>query len=242
MLLRSAPLPQRAGYAYEPKWDGFRALVSTVDGRLVVRSRRRWDMTDLVPELADFPPGLVSDGELIAFGTDGLPSFPRLCRRMLAGQRDIPVMFVVFDLLAEDGESLVSLPYRARRQRLDALQLAGPHWCTTITTSDGDGLWRWVCDQGLEGVVAKRLADRYWPGERRWLKVKNRDYWRYPSEVEAVARRVAHGYQVGQTGHAVRPGAVRTLLTMEKGVQHPHSLAGRLWQPPLTTRGDGDGA
>jgi bifunctional non-homologous end joining protein LigD len=124
MLLRSAPLPQRAGYAYEPKWDGFRALVSTAGGRLVVRSRRRWDMTDLVPELADLPPGLVLDGELIAFGEDGLPSFPRLCRRMLAGQRAIQIMFVVFDLLAEDGESLVALPYRARRERLDPQQIA----------------------------------------------------------------------------------------------------------------------
>jgi ATP-dependent DNA ligase len=145
-------------------------------------------MTDLVPELADLPPGLALDGELIAFGEDGLPSFPRLCRRMLAGQRAIPVMFVVFDVLAVDGESLVRLPYRARRERLEAPRLDGPHWGTTMATSDGDGLWTWVCDQGMEGVVAKRVADRYWPGERRWLKIKNRDYWRYPSEVEAALR------------------------------------------------------
>jgi bifunctional non-homologous end joining protein LigD len=110
---------------------------------------------------------------------------------MLAGHRDVPVMFVVFDVLAEDGESLVRLPYRARRERLEALRLDGPHWCTTMASDDGDGLWGWVCDQGLEGVVAKRAADRYWPGERRWLKVKNRAYWRYPSEVEAALRGLA---------------------------------------------------
>jgi hypothetical protein len=51
MLLRSSPLPTKSGYAFEPKWDGFRALVSTVGPRLVVRSRRRWDMTERVPEL-----------------------------------------------------------------------------------------------------------------------------------------------------------------------------------------------
>jgi ATP-dependent DNA ligase len=61
---------------FEPKWDGFRAIVSTTDG-LIVRSRRRWDMTHLVPELPGLPPGRVYDGELIAFGADGLPSFPR---------------------------------------------------------------------------------------------------------------------------------------------------------------------
>src|SRR5690242_5428064 len=134
MLLRSSPLPTRGGFAFEPKWDGFRALVSTASDRLVVRSRRRWDMSELVPELAGLPPGRVYDGELIAFGTDGLPSFPRLCARMLAGHSEIPVMFVAFDLLAENGELLLSLPYRERRRRLEALQLDGPHWSITVTS------------------------------------------------------------------------------------------------------------
>jgi bifunctional non-homologous end joining protein LigD len=154
-----------------------------------VRSRRRWDMSELVPELAGLPAGCVFDGELIAFAADGLPSFPRLCERMLAGHMEIPVMFVCFDLLAEDGEPLVGLPYRERRRRLEALRPDGPHWCTTVATDDGAGLWEWVCDRGLEGVVAKRLADRYRPGERRWLKIKNRAYWRYPLEVEAALSR-----------------------------------------------------
>src|SRR5690242_3222217 len=131
MLLRSSPLPPRRGFSFEPKWDGFRALVSTAGDRLVVRSRRRWDMSELVPELAGLPPGRVYDGELIAFGADGLPSFPRLCERMLAGRGEIPVMFVCFDLLAEDGEPLLGLPYRERRRRLEALDLNGPSWCTT---------------------------------------------------------------------------------------------------------------
>jgi bifunctional non-homologous end joining protein LigD len=146
-------------------------------------------MSELVPELAGLPAGCVFDGELIAFAADGLPSFPRLCERMLAGHMEIPVMFVCFDLLAEDGEPLVGLPYRERRRRLEALRPDGPHWCTTVATDDGAGLWEWVCDRGLEGVVAKRLADRYRPGERRWLKIKNRAYWRYPLEVEAALSR-----------------------------------------------------
>ena len=64
MLSRPGPLPSRDGYAYEVKWDGFRPIVSTTGG-LRVRSRRGWNMTELVPELADLPPRLVLDGELV---------------------------------------------------------------------------------------------------------------------------------------------------------------------------------
>jgi ATP-dependent DNA ligase len=78
-------------------------VVSAVDG-LTVSSRRRWDMTRL--RARGLPAGRVYDGELTAFGDDGLPSFPRLCQRMLHGHREIPFMFVAFDLLAEDGEEL----------------------------------------------------------------------------------------------------------------------------------------
>jgi bifunctional non-homologous end joining protein LigD len=107
---------------------------------------------------------------------------------MLAGCADVPILFVALDLLAEGGEPLLALPYCERRRRLEALALNGPHWCTTVAADDGATLWRWVCERGLEGVVAKRLADRYRPGERRWPKIKNRAYWRYPLEVEAISR------------------------------------------------------
>lgn len=82
ILLRPARLPTSGDYAYEPKWDGFRCLVSRND-RLRAVSRRGWDMTPLLPELAALPDGLAVDGELVAFGDDGSPSFPQLCDRML---------------------------------------------------------------------------------------------------------------------------------------------------------------
>ena len=66
MLARSGPLPTRGDRFYEVKWDGFRAVVSTEDG-LRVRSRRGWNMTDLVPELAALPISATLDGELCAF-------------------------------------------------------------------------------------------------------------------------------------------------------------------------------
>jgi ATP-dependent DNA ligase len=84
MLARSGRLPEGTRWSYEVKWDGFRAIVSTVDGFRVL-SRRRWDMTDALPELAALPPGLVLDGELVVFH-DGQSDFPRLCERMLHGR------------------------------------------------------------------------------------------------------------------------------------------------------------
>jgi bifunctional non-homologous end joining protein LigD len=89
MLTRPAELPRGSADAFEVKWDGFRAIVSTVD-RLIVRSRRGWDMTHAVRELERLPAGLILDGELIALGDDGLPSFPRLAERVLHGRDGIP--------------------------------------------------------------------------------------------------------------------------------------------------------
>src|SRR3954451_24395478 len=102
MLLRSGRLPASGDYAYEPKWDGFRALVSR-NGKLRVKSRRGWDMTSLVPELA---------------------GLPELCDRMLHGRKRIDVILVVFDVLAIDGRDITRRPYWERRHLLEGL---GPH-------------------------------------------------------------------------------------------------------------------
>jgi len=187
MLARSGPLPVRGRWAFEPKWDGFRALVSTVDG-LRVRSRRGWDMTPMLPELAALPARGVFDGELVAFGGDGLPSFPLVCRRLLQRDGCVPLVFIAFDVLELEAAALVSRPYAERRARLEALNLAGPAWLTSPVFDDGEALWAVVRERGLEGIVAKRRSERYRPGERSWVKVKNRAYWRFPLELEAVRR------------------------------------------------------
>jgi bifunctional non-homologous end joining protein LigD len=185
MLLRSARLPTSGEYAFEPKWDGFRALVSR-NGRLRAVSRRGWDMTPLLPELAGLPDGVAVDGELVAFGADGLPSFPRLCDRMLHGKHRIDVMLIVFDVLAIDGRLVHRRPFWERRQLLEDLELEGDYWSTTPSHADGEALWERVCALGLEGVVAKKRSGHYLPGRRGWIKAKNRDYWRYPLELEAA--------------------------------------------------------
>ena len=78
MLAKSGRLPTRGEWAYEVKWDGFRAIVST-EGPLRVRSRRGWNMTEHVRFLEELPVRAVLDGELVAFGEDGKPDFERVC-------------------------------------------------------------------------------------------------------------------------------------------------------------------
>jgi ATP dependent DNA ligase domain len=167
---------------YEVKWDRFRALASTVDG-LRVLSRRRWDVTALLPELRDLPGGLIVDGELVAWDESGWPSFPALCNRMLHRSGRASVTYFVFDVLAIDGQPAMRLPFQERRRRLEDLDLEGPAWRTNHVFDDGETLFDAVWRNGLEGVVAKRLTQPYKPDERGWVKIKNRHYWRYPLEV-----------------------------------------------------------
>jgi bifunctional non-homologous end joining protein LigD len=185
MLARSGSIPSRGDWAFEVKWDGFRAIVSTENG-LRVRSRRGWDMTELVPELSALPLFATLDGELCAFGPDGAPDFPLICERMLMRKPGIIVTYVVFDLLSLDGRDLTSAPYSERRAQLEALDLNGVYWQTPESFDDGPALFEAVRAHELEGIVAKRREGRYRPGERGWVKIKNREYWRYEMEREAA--------------------------------------------------------
>jgi bifunctional non-homologous end joining protein LigD len=190
MLARSGTLPTRDDWAFDVKWDGFRAIVSTEGTPLRVRSRRGWDMTALVPELAALPVAATLDGELIAFGPDGSPDFPLLCERMLMHRSGIAVTYMIFDLLGLNGRSLLRAPYSERRAQLEALNLDGPYWRTPEAFEDRAALFEAVCEWELEGVVAKRVDGRYRPGERGWIKIKNRNYWRYELErVSAINKR-----------------------------------------------------
>lgn len=96
---------------------------------------------------------------------------------------------MVFDVLSVDGRDVTRQPYRERRRILETLDLAGPHWCVPDAFHDGRALWQAVCEHELEGIVAKQLDRPYLPGERGWVKVKNRDYWRFELEREGAIRR-----------------------------------------------------
>jgi bifunctional non-homologous end joining protein LigD len=159
MLARPGPLPTRGDYAFEVKWDGFRAIVSTEDG-LRVRSRRGWDMTEQVEFLAKLPMRAVLDGELVALDGDGKPDFPLVCERVLMKRRAIALTLMVFDVLSLDGEDVIALPYVERREILEGLGLEGPFWRTPETFEDGHALWHAVCEHELEGAVAKYRPSR----------------------------------------------------------------------------------
>ncbi len=141
---------------------------------------------NLVPELATFPLFGTFDGELVAFDAAGAPDFPLVCERMLMKRRGIAVTYVVFDVLSLDGHSLMNAPYTERRRQLEALKLNGIHWQTPETFDDGHALFEAVCTHELEGIVTKHKSGRYRPGYRGWVKVKNRDYWRYEMERESA--------------------------------------------------------
>jgi bifunctional non-homologous end joining protein LigD len=94
----------------------------------------------------------------------------------------VPLTCIVFDVLSVDGESVASRPYSERRRILEDLRLDGRFWRTPEAFEDGEALWEAVCAHELEGVVAKPRRSRSLPGERGWVKAKNRDYWRWELE------------------------------------------------------------
>src|SRR3954449_3040622 len=193
MLARLSTLPARQdddNYGYEVKWDGVRAVAYvTKRGTTHLESRNLNDVTRQYPEAAAIGEALeghaaVLDGEVVAFDEHGRPSFERLQGRMhLTGAaaigartRSTPIAYVVFDLLHLDGKSLMRLPYTERRKRLEELDLNGPSWRTpAYHEGQGEALLDASAQQGLEGIVAKRLDSPYEPGKRNgtWLKIKN---------------------------------------------------------------------
>jgi bifunctional non-homologous end joining protein LigD len=190
MLAKAGALPAQMGrWAYEIKWDGVRALAYSRPGELRLQSRNLIEITGRYPELSRLNDALSShaavlDGEIVAFDEERRPSFELLQQRMNVASkaqarrlaRRAPVTYVIFDLLWLDGHSLMGLPYRERRERLAALHLAGPAWQTPEhLTGDGKAVLDASAEQGLEGIVAKRLDSAYQPGRRTgtWVKVKN---------------------------------------------------------------------
>ncbi|MEQ1786984.1 MAG: non-homologous end-joining DNA ligase [Acidimicrobiales bacterium] len=189
MKATSGDLPIGDGWTYEVKWDGMRALCFVDGEHLRVQSYNERDVTASWPELAGLPEAIPAttallDGELVATDEQGRPSFGLLQQRMHvanpteAARRaaEVPVAYVVFDLLHLDGHDLTGLPLADRRRLLDQVLEPGPRWRCSPLHDDGPALLAAATERGLEGVVAKRLDSRYEPGTRTrsWLKVKVR--------------------------------------------------------------------
>ncbi|MEW6582645.1 MAG: ATP-dependent DNA ligase [Actinomycetota bacterium] len=175
-LARSAAaLPRGDGWSYEPKFDGFRAIVF-VDGETAfIQSRSGRPLNRYFPELV-FPTGrYVLEGEIVV-DVDGRPDFEALQQRIHPAESrvarlaaEIPATFIAFDLLAHGDDALLHRPFRERRARL--AEVVREPVRLSPATADAQEAGMWLHD--AEGVVAKELDARYAPGERRGMvKVK----------------------------------------------------------------------
>jgi ATP-dependent DNA ligase len=207
-----ATVPSDAGvWSYEPKWDGFRALVFRDGDDVVLLSRSGKDLARYFPEVLDavrdeLAPRCVLDGEIVVPREIGgrvrldweslsqriHPAESRV--RMLSEQT--PAHFIGFDALAVGDTSLLKESFRTRRNALSEAVFE-KQWChVTRTTEDADLATRWLQEfegAGLDGVIAKRLDGAYLPGKRDMVKVKHaRD-----------ADCVAIGYRIHKSGEGI---------------------------------------
>lgn len=234
MLAKAVPaIPNPAktpgGLSFEPKWDGFRALVSWDGGEVIIGSRGAKPLTRYFPELAEafaalLPEPCLLDGEIVvarpakngaaANGTDddtpARLSWEALSQRIHPADSRVqqlshtdPAQFVAFDLLARGERDLMPEPFAVRRRELEELMRgirpspgAALSLHLTRTTTDPALAARWLAlfeGAGLDGVVAKPLAEPYAPGKRTMLKIKH----------HRTADVVALGYRVHKSGAGV---------------------------------------
>jgi bifunctional non-homologous end joining protein LigD len=190
MLAKLSTLPRDDGkWAVEVKWDGIRALAYCRPGRVELQTRNLNDVSVQYPEVRRISRLLgaheaVLDGEIVAFDENGRPSFERMQQRIHNTDENVirrrmkthPVVYVIFDLLYLDGEDLTAEPYTRRRELLEGLELKGDAWQTpSYAVGHAEELLAASKEQGLEGVMLKRVDSTYVPGKRTgtWLKVKN---------------------------------------------------------------------
>jgi ATP-dependent DNA ligase len=181
-------LPNEGGYLFEPKWDGFRALVFRSADDVFIQSRDLRPFDRYFPDVHGacvraLPRPCVLDGEIVIATDDGLDFDALQMRLHPAASRvarlaqETPAAFVAFDLLAVDGRDLRTAPQRERRQQLEALMkdVAPPLYLTPATTDRriaADWLVRFE-GAGLDGVIAKPGDAAYQPGKRAMLKIKH---------------------------------------------------------------------
>ncbi|MFA6298745.1 MAG: non-homologous end-joining DNA ligase [Nocardioides sp.] len=194
LATKGTHVPSGAEWSHEVKWDGVRILADAgadpgadPAGRVRMTSRNDNDVTAAWPELCESPLGgrdLLVDGEVIALNERGVPDFRVLQDRMHTRNattarrlsQQVPATFMIFDLLRLDGSDLTDLPLEKRREVLSGLDLAGSTWQVPASYDDGAMLFDATLQQGLEGIVSKRLSSRYVFGQRtpHWLKFAHR--------------------------------------------------------------------
>jgi len=181
-------LPSEGSFLFEPKWDGFRAIVFRGASEVFIQSRDLRPLDRFFPELHEalleqLPKRCVIDGEIVIKTPQGLDFEALQLRlhpassRVIKLAKETPASFVGFDLLAADGRSRMEAPQRERRTLLERLlaDVSPPIYLTPMTR-DRMVATRWL-DQfegaGLDGVIAKPINGPYQPGKRAMIKVKH---------------------------------------------------------------------
>jgi ATP-dependent DNA ligase len=251
-------LPGGDGWLFEPKWDGFRALVFRGAGEAYIQSRDLRPLDRYFPELHQaflraLPDGCVVDGEIVIVGAHGLDFEALQLRLHPAASRvaklanEIPAAFVAFDLLAVGGRDIRGDPQTERRALLERL-LAGvapPVYLTPVTRDPGvatEWLHRFE-GAGLDGVVAKPADGTYQPGKRAMAKVKHvrtadcvvAGFRRYKQAQDAVGSLLLGLYDERGTLHHVGVAsafsmAMRRQLARELEPLRRGALAGHPWK------------
>jgi bifunctional non-homologous end joining protein LigD len=206
-LADAEEVPTGAGWSHEVKWDGYRAIARVAGGDATLTSRRGLDMTERFKvvaralERAVRTPDVVLDGEVCALDDEGRASFS------VMQQGKGPLVLYVFDVLEIDGEPLLDLPLRERRERLEEVVAFKEAIRLSQAFDDGEALFEAAREQGLEGIVSKKIESRYQPGRRTrdWLKVKTTGRQEF----------VVAGYTKGQGRRAGRFGSL--VLAVRKG-------------------------
>ncbi len=185
---RTGELPSGESWIFEPKWDGFRALIFRDGDEMLIQSRDGKSLNRYFPELLEsfqsqLPARCVLDGEIVIARDGGLDFealqlriHPALSRvKLLSSQT--PASIVFFDLLCEDGRDLTGEPFRTRRDRLEAIlsTATSPIHITPATTENGIATdwFRRFEGAGLDGVMAKSASGIYEPNKRAMLKIKH---------------------------------------------------------------------
>jgi ATP-dependent DNA ligase len=218
-------LPPADGFLFEPKWDGFRAIVFRGGDDVYIQSRDLKPLDRYFPELHEallegLPDGCVLDGEIVIATPHGLDFDALQMRLHPAASRvaklakETPASFVAFDALAEGGEDLRQLPQADRRARLERL-LVGvkPPVHLTPMTRDRRQAAEWLTrfeGAGLDGVVAKPENGVYQPGKRAMIKIKH----------ERTADCVVAGFRWHKTGKNELVGSLLLGLYDEKNQLH----------------------
>ena len=214
LATRGDHVPTGPGWVHEVKWDGIRALVDvTADaagaGAVHVWTRSGREIGLAFPELHELvsvADDLLLDGEIVALGA-GVPTLgaladrihvtdARKARQMAAVN---PVTLLAFDVLRFRGRDLATLPWSDRRRTLEQVGLDDVAWQVPTTYADGPALLAAAEQQGLEGIVSKKVGSAYAWGSR------SRDWLKFP--IRATGSFVVGGYR-HEVGSAHRLGAV----------------------------------